>query len=157
MTNSDALLAQAVNLVGERAVVQSTLEPNRIDLTVEPAKLLECIALLTTARWGYLSAISGLDHGPDSGRLEVLYFFCHQAAVLTLRVPLPRETPCVPSVCALIPAATLFERELMEMFGIVCEGTPNSEHLFLPDEWPDGTYPLRKDFLVPAPPPGPEA
>ena len=156
MTNSEALLAQVVNLIGERAVVQSTLEPNRIDLTVESAKLLECIALLTTARWGYLSAISGLDLGLESGRLEVLYFFCNQAAVLTLRVPLPRETPRVPSICGLIPAATLFERELMEMFGVVCEGTPNPERLFLPDDWPDGTYPLRKDFLVPASPPAPE-
>ncbi len=156
MTNSEALLAQAVNLIGERASAQPTLEPDRIDVSVEPGKLLECIALLTTAHWGYLSAISGLDHGPEAGRLEVLYFFCNQAAVLTLRVPLPRESPRVPSVCGLIPSATLFERELMEMFGVVCEGTPNSLRLFLPDDWPDGTYPLRKDFLVPAPPPAPE-
>jgi Ni,Fe-hydrogenase III component G len=156
VTNAEALLAQAVNLIGERAASQPTLESNRIDLIVEPAQLLECVAPLTTTHWGYLSAISGLDHGSETGRLEVLYFFCNQAAVLTLRVPVPREAPRVPSICGLIPSATLFERELMEMFGVVCEGTPNSERLFLPDDWPDGTYPLRKDFIVPAPPAAPE-
>ena len=156
MTNTESLLAQAVDLIGDRAAVQHTLEPDRFDLAVEPAKLLDCIALLTTARWGYLAAISGLDHGLESGRLEVLYFFCHQAAVITLRVPLARETPRVPSICGIIPAATLFERELIEMFGVVCENTPNPEHLFLPDDWPDATYPLRKDFINPAPPPAQE-
>ena len=29
---------------------------------------------------------------------------------------------------------------------IEVEGTPDSSHLLLPDEWPDGVYPLRKDF-----------
>ncbi len=156
MTNTESLLAQAVDLIGDRATVQHTLEPNRFDLAVEPAKLLECIALLTSAHWGYLAAISGLDHGPDSGRLEMLYFFCNKAAVITLRVPLARETPRIPSICGLIPSATLFEREQMEMFGVVFEDTPNSDHLFLPDDWPAATYPLRKDFLTPAPPPAPE-
>lgn len=150
MTNTESLLTQAVDLIGDRAAVQHGLEPERIDLTVEPAKFLECVALLTTPRWGYLAAISGLDHGPESGRMEVLYFFCNQAAVLTLRVPLAREAPRLPSICGLIPAASLFERELMEMFGVVCEDTPNPAHLFLSDDWPDATYPLRKDFITPA-------
>lgn len=147
---TESLLAQAVQLVGDKAVSQSAPEPNRIDLIVEPARLLDCVAPLASAHWGYLSAITGLDHGVESGQLEVLYHFCNRAAVVTLRVPLPRQNPVVPSVCGLIPAATLFEREVMEMFGVVCEGTPDSRRLFLPDDWPDGTYPLRKDFIVPA-------
>jgi Ni,Fe-hydrogenase III component G len=52
----------------------------------------------------------------------------------------------IPTVCNLIPSAIFFERELIEMFGITVEGTPNTDHLFLPDEWPEGVYPLRKDF-----------
>jgi Ni,Fe-hydrogenase III component G len=154
---TESLLAQAVQLVGDKAVSQSAPEPNRIDLVVEPARLLECVAPLVSAHWGYLSAITGLDHGVESGRLEVLYHFCNKAAVITLRVPLPRAAPVVPSVCALIPSATLFERELMEMFGVVCEGTPDTRRLFLPDDWPDGIYPLRKDFIVAGPSAAPEA
>ena len=148
---TETLLAQAVQLIGDKAVSQSAPEPNRIDLVVEPARLLECVAPLVSARWGYLSAVTGLDQGVESGRLEVLYHFCNRAAVVTLRVTLPRENPVVPSICGLIPSATLFEREVMEMFGVVCEGTPDPRRLFLPDDWPDGTYPLRKDFVVPQP------
>jgi Ni,Fe-hydrogenase III component G len=153
---TESLLAQAMSLIGDKASAQSTPEPNRIDLTIEPGRLLECITPLAATRWGYLSAITGLDHGVESGRLEALYHFTNKAAVVTLRVTLPREKPVVPSVCGVIPSATLFERELMEMFGIVCEGTPDTRRLFLPDDWPDATYPLRKDFIVPAPPAAPE-
>jgi Ni,Fe-hydrogenase III component G len=42
--------------------------------------------------------------------------------------------------------ATLYERELIEMFGITIEGTPNTDKLLLPDDWPAGVYPLRKEF-----------
>ena len=153
---TDTLLAQAVQLVGDKAVSQTAPEPNRIDLVVEPDRLLECVAPLASARWGYLSAVTGLDHGAESGRLEVLYHFCNRAAVVTLRVSLPREKPVIPSVCGLIPSATLFEREVMEMFGVVCDGTPDPRRLFLPDDWPDGVYPLRKDFVPPVAAPDPE-
>jgi len=154
--NTEELLAQAVQLVGDRASAQSVPEPNRIDLAVEPGRLLECVQPLVEAHWGYLSAVTGLDHGPQDGHLEVLYHFCQKAAVLTLRVMLPREAPAVPSVCGLIPSATLFERELMEMFGITCEGTPDTRRLFLSDDWPAGVYPLRKDYIVPTQTKAPE-
>jgi Ni,Fe-hydrogenase III component G len=153
---TETLLEEAVQLIGDKAGGQSVPEPGRIDLTVEPARLLECVSALTTAHWGYLSAITGLDLGPQDGHLEALYHFCQKAAVLTLRVSLPRDGAVVPSICGLIPSATLFERELMEMFGIVCEGTPDPRRLFLSDDWPAGVYPLRKDFIVPIPAPRPE-
>jgi Ni,Fe-hydrogenase III component G len=147
---TESLLEQAVGLIGDRAIAQSTPEPGRVDLTVEAPQLLDAIRQLLSARWGYLAAITGLAQGPEAGRIEVLYHFCREAAVATLRVPLPREAPVVPSIYGLIPSASLFERELMEMFGVVCDGTPDPRRLFLPDDWPGGTYPLRKDFIVPA-------
>lgn len=156
MTTTEALLAEGVRLVGDQLISQNTPEPNRIDLIVEPAELLTCVKLLVDAHWGYLSAISGMDPGVDSGRLEVLYHFRNKSAVLTLRVSLPRDNPVIPSVCGLIPSVSLFERELMEMFGVVCDGTPDPRRLFLSDDWPQGVYPLRKDYIVPAPTPGGE-
>ena len=148
---TESLLEEAVQLIGDRASGQSVPEPGRIDLAVESGRLLDCVGVLINAHWGYLSAVTGLDLGPQDGHLEVLYHFCQKAAVLTLRVTLPRDGAKVPSICGLIPSATLFERELMEMFGIVCEGTPDSRRLFLSDDWPEGVYPLRKDYIVPAP------
>jgi NADH:ubiquinone oxidoreductase subunit C len=127
-------------------------EPGRIDIQIEANDLLAAVKALFDARWGYLIAITGLDLGEAAGKLEVLYHFGQGAAVLTLRVAIPRanEEARVPSVCRLIPSASFFERELSEMFGIVVEGTPDPNRLFLPDDWPGGAFPLRKDFKTPA-------
>ena len=117
-------------------------EPDRLDVALAAEDLLGAVAALLDAHWGYLAAITGL----DGEVLEVLYHFCHEAAVLTLRVPLQKESPVVPSLCPLIPSATVHEQELMEMFGITVTDTPHTGHLFLPDDWPANLYPLRKNF-----------
>jgi Ni,Fe-hydrogenase III component G len=33
----------------------------------------------------------------------------------------------------------------MEMLGVKIENHPNPKRLFLPDDWPEGEYPLRKE------------
>jgi Ni,Fe-hydrogenase III component G len=54
----------------------------------------------------------------------------------------------VPSICGVIPSAGFFERELGEMLGVTVDGIPDASRLFLPDDWPDGVYPLRKEFAA---------
>jgi Ni,Fe-hydrogenase III component G len=66
--------------------------------------------------------------------------------VLTIRVAAPYSDPYLPTICDLIPAATLYEREFIEMFGVILEGTPSTDRLLLADDWPVGIYPLRKSF-----------
>jgi NADH:ubiquinone oxidoreductase subunit C len=143
-----------------------------MDVTIPDKWLKAAVNALREAHWGYLSAMTGLDHpgsaepmseeqrwqrvadegGTDTddaakeGTLEVLYHFCEGAGVLTLRVSVRYSFPVLPSICNLLPAATLYERELIEMFGIKLVGTPNTEKLLLPDDWPDGVFPLRKSF-----------
>ena len=121
--------------------------PNRVDVTLPPGDLISGVRALVDAQWGYLSAVTALDLGVEAGIIEVLYHFCSEAAILTLRVRTPRSEACVPSVCAYLPYASLYERELIEMFGIRVEGTPDTSRLFLPDDWLDGVYPARKDFI----------
>jgi Ni,Fe-hydrogenase III large subunit/Ni,Fe-hydrogenase III component G len=49
-----------------------------------------------------------------------------------------------------IYSASLFEREIKEMFGITPMGSPDTRALRLHEEvWPEGHYPLRKDFILP--------
>jgi Ni,Fe-hydrogenase III component G len=45
-----------------------------------------------------------------------------------------------------VPGAEVFERELREMFGIEITGLHTPDRLYLPDDWPAGVYPMRKDF-----------
>jgi NADH:ubiquinone oxidoreductase subunit C len=146
--------------------------PERMDVTLPDKWLKAAVNALKEAKWGYLSAITGLDHpgtvepvpeeqrwqrlahegevgtGDETreGTLEVLYHFCQGAAILTLRVTVRYSFPVLPSICNILPAATLYERELIEMFGIRLVGTPNVDKLLLPDGWPDGVFPMRKSF-----------
>ena len=148
-TYAEAQLTQLE--IGEKLVApwsKSVDQPelDRVDVVLAAEDLLTAVSTLLDAHWGYLAAITGL----DGEMLEVLYHFCHDAAVLTLRVPLTKENPVVPSLCGLIPSATVHEQELMEMFGITVTDTPHTGHLFLPDDWPADVYPLRKDFDVSA-------
>ncbi len=153
MKTTEERLQQAADLLQPWTKSTATPEAVRLDVVIDPADLIPAITALHEARWGYLSAITGLDDGPDAGGLQALYHFVGGAAVVTLRLSLPYANPTVASVCGVLPSASFFERELAEMFGVTVQDTPNPDRLFLPDDWPDGTYPLRKDFMLDAPAP----
>ncbi len=80
------------------------------------------------------------------GSIELIYTFYNGAELTNLRMFVPYSKPEVDSVCDIIPSATLFERETIEIFGVNFRDTPTTEHLLLPDSWPEGVYPLRKSF-----------
>jgi NADH-quinone oxidoreductase subunit D len=50
-------------------------------------------------------------------------------------------------VTKIFPGADVYEREIREMFGIEFNGM-NYENLLLPDGFPEGLYPLRKNYTV---------
>ncbi len=51
-----------------------------------------------------------------------------------------------PSITTTIPAATLHEREIHDMFGIIPINNPDARPLVLHDHWDRTIFPLRKDF-----------
>ncbi|MDD5255140.1 MAG: NADH-quinone oxidoreductase subunit C, partial [Candidatus Omnitrophica bacterium] len=58
--------------------------------------------------------------------------------------------PVFASLAKEMYSAAFFEREMKEMFGIMPQGNPDVRRLRLHDEiWPEGYYPLRKDFTPP--------
>ncbi len=121
---------------------------NRLDIWLAPEALLPVVATLVAGEWGYLAAITGLDPGPATGQLHVLYHFAEGAAVVTLRVAVPRDVAELPTIRPLIPLAAMYEQELTEVLGVAVVGAPPRGRLFLPDDWPDGVYPLRKEFQM---------
>ena len=140
---------------------ESTPEVNRLDIAIKAADIKACVKALVDAKWGYLSAITALDWPeyasaegssektilPDQGNVEVLYHFCNGPAIITLRTKLPYAAAGIDSICDIIPSATLYEREAMELLGVDFIGTPSMERLLLPDDWPANVYPLRKAFI----------
>jgi Ni,Fe-hydrogenase III component G len=65
--------------------------------------------------------------------------------VVVLQVRIDREKPTVPSLSQLVPGAIVYEREIRDLFGITPVGHPDLRRQAVPEDWPEGVYPLRKD------------
>jgi len=124
-------------------------ESDRMDVLVTAEDLRSAVTTLHEAKWGYLSAITGLDLGVESGQLEALYHFCNGPAITSLKVHVPRVGDAsLPTIEDIIPSATFFERELSETVGFQITGAKSMDRLFISDDWPEGVYPLRADFKI---------
>jgi NADH:ubiquinone oxidoreductase subunit C len=154
MENSE-ILNSAETLLKPWATAITRPAGIRLDVALDADDLPAAVQALRRAHLGYLAAITGLDHpaaSPETqgaaalGTIEVLYHFCIGPAIITLRVSVSYEAAVVPTICDLIPSATLYERELSELFGVEVKDTPDKSRLVLADEWPEGVYPLRKSF-----------
>ena len=95
-----------------------------------------------------LLCITGIDNGPESGTMEVIYHFhsITRSVALALRIRVPRETAVAPSLTPLWKSADWLEREVFDMYGIRFEGHPDLRRILMPADW-EG-YPLRKDYKV---------
>jgi Ni,Fe-hydrogenase III component G len=147
--NTQEILTLAEQIVSawDWATEVSHPRANQLDVKIKNLnELVPIVVGLRVKRLGYLSAIVGLDLGAEANEMEVLYHFCPGDVVIGLRVRIPRQGGAVPSLSEVIPSAEVFERELHEMFGIEITGLRNTERLYLPERWPEGVYPLRKDF-----------
>lgn len=88
--------------------------------------------------------ISGTDEGENFGVLYHLARF--EGIILDLKTYIPRSKPVLKTVMDTFPGVELYERELVDMLGITVEGLPEGNRYPLPDNWPDGQYPLRKEW-----------
>ncbi len=143
MTDAEKI-DKAQALLGARLIASANPSPHRVFLTVAPADLRGSVEALKTDldQW-YLSTISGVDKGDA---YEILYHFGDTAGSITVRTSIPKSDPHLPSICAVIPGAVLYERELQDMFGIVVDDIPDPRNLLMPDGWPENNFPLRKDW-----------
>jgi Ni,Fe-hydrogenase III component G len=143
MTDAEIIEKLKADL-GGRVVDLANPAPRRLFLKVAPADLLAATGTLRD-KYGvvFLSTISGVDLGES---FDLIYHFSTPEQDFNLRTEVPKARPHVESICALIPGAVLYERELQDMFGIVVENIPDPRRLILPDDWPEGQFPLRKDW-----------
>jgi len=142
MTDAE-LIAKLKADLGDRVEIANPAR-RRLFLKVAPADL---VAVTTKLRDAYgvvfLSTISGVDLGTS---YEIVYHFSTPETDFNLRTEVPKDRPHVASGTPIIPGAILYERELQDMFGLVVDGIPDPRPLVLPDDWPAGNHPLRKDW-----------
>lgn len=119
----------------------------RMYLFVDPGSMKEvCRYLFRDLDARYVITI-GADDRPWSGHFMVAHNFALDSdhllvSVLTL---VPADSPRIDSITDVVPAANWAEREMRDLVGIEPVGHTYPKRLVLPDGWPDGVYPLRKD------------
>ncbi len=95
-------------------------------------------------KFDHLCTITGLD---AVDYFEFIYHISNDdGIVLNLKLRAPKENPVIDSVLPIYDGATFYELELEGLLGVEVKGLPKGRQYPLPDSWPKGEYPLRKDW-----------
>ena len=119
--------------------------PQRVYIEIKPESIRKMAGYIFNdlgARFNIASGVDGYSH------LEILYHFILEDInlLVSLRVRLPKAKPEIDSIAPIFKGANWIEREIHEILGINFKGHPDLRKLLLPDGWPEGVYPLRRDY-----------
>ncbi len=144
-THGDETVRQIKSALGERVLDFQQRSPKRIYLEVDAQNITETAAVMSDELRGRLQTASAVD-GPQ--KIEILYHWAFDSIglVVSVRTRIDREQPEIASITTICPSAHWIEREMWELMGITFAGHPDMRHLLLLDDWPDGKYPLRRDY-----------
>jgi membrane-bound hydrogenase subunit beta len=91
-----------------------------------------------------LCTITGLDQGVDLG---IIYHVARPGGiVLNLATSVHKIAPICQTVTPYFASAEVYEREMIDLLGLELHGLPPGSRYPLPDGWPEGVFPLRKDW-----------
>ena len=80
---------------------------------------------------------------------EVHYHFSYDqtGCIITVKAFIrDREKPSIESIAPFLPGAEWIEREIHDILGIDFKNHPDMRRLILADDWPEGVYPMRKEY-----------
>ncbi len=143
----DSLLSHEVKEYTMGAVRKGTYQELWIE--IEPEAFRKTVETIFKLDYPHLHFITGEDDGGKT--LRMMYSFGLFWAMpwkelsIVIEFDLPKENLVLPTITDLMPGAETNEREIREMLGVEFEGLKNKRHLFLPDDWPEGKYPWRRD------------
>lgn len=143
--NWEQLKSQIKAHFGEAILKWREHNVRRIYVDIAPETLLQFGRYLFETLAARFIIASAVDVAQDS--LEVLYHFDFQGLpqVISLRVTIKKTKPELDSLARVIKGSYWIEQEMHELFGITFRNHPHMKHLLLPDDWPNGNYPLRRE------------
>lgn len=117
-----------------------------VDLDVAPS----VIEFLYYGRGGWFCQMAGNDERSINGHFALYYILSMEEedrCYMLVRVEVPRVSGVFKSVSPKVPAVVWAEREVQDLFGLHAQGIIDNRNLVLPDDWPQGLHPLRKDSM----------
>ncbi|MDD4909698.1 MAG: NADH-quinone oxidoreductase subunit C [Candidatus Omnitrophica bacterium] len=124
----------------------SDRSPKRVYIEIKPDSLRKVARYVFRGLGARFNIASGVDM---RYHMEILYHFTVEEIdlVISLRVKLDKDKPLeIDSIAPDMEAANWIEREIHEILGVDFKGHPDLRRLLLPDNWPEGVYPLRRDY-----------
>jgi len=104
--------------------------------------------LMKLEKYPHLAVTSGYDMGE---KIELVYHFSIYFGLkgkevnINVTVELPKSDPTIDTITDLIPGALITEQEKQEMLGIIVKNIPKNSRVFISEDYPEDTYPWRKD------------
>jgi Ni,Fe-hydrogenase III component G len=131
--------------LGDSILAVQRKSAQRLYISIEPQSLEQASRLMLETFGARLQIATGVDTRKG---FEVMYHWAldTQNSIITLRVLVDHETAELNSIAPMYPAAEWIEREIWELLGIHFKGHPDLRHLLLADDWPEGNYPMRRNF-----------
>jgi len=90
----------------------------------------------------------GTDQRPLTGDFGISHLFSldRDHLYVLLESAIAEGDLRIESITGIVPGANWAEREFRDAVGVHPEGHPDPRRLLLADDWPEGMYPLRRDF-----------
>ena len=118
----------------------------RVYIDIDPEGVREVAKHLWKDRGGRYSIATTLDNRTSFEVMHHISLDEEGGVMVSIRSILSKDNPSMPSLAPMIKGANWIEREMNELMGVEFVGHPDMRRLVLPDDWPQGVYPLRKDF-----------
>ena len=149
MTREEAI-SQIKDALGERLLGLEERSARRVFADIAPEHVVAATRVMFEDLGARFQTASGVD---TADAIELLYHWALDRldCVVTLRTRVNRDAAVLDSIAAVCPAAEWIEREMWELLGITFHGHPDMRHLLLDESWPEGAYPLRRDYVRPSP------
>jgi len=94
-----------------------------------------------------LCTVTGLDIGDE---YQLIYFLADTSGtVLCVKENAPKSDPVFDTATEVYKGGALYELEPRNLLGLTVRGIPDDIRYPLPDNWPEKSYPLRKDWKAP--------
>jgi len=122
--------------------------PNQMIVAVSREALPEVAAYAVNelgARF-VISVATDMREKTGDFRFSHVLAFDKEKSFVVLQCNVPADDPAVASITPRVPAAGWAEREARDLLGIVPLGHPDPRRLVLPDDFPDGVHPLRREY-----------
>ena len=135
-------LINKFGLLNDAVVIQ---RPKRIFVDIGVEKFRDMFKhAVKDLGFSVLLTITGLDEGEKFG--FIYHMGDESGIILNIKTHVKKSDAVINTITDLFPNAEIYEREIADLLGVKFEGLKPGIRYPLPDDWPQGQFPLRKDW-----------